>query len=133
MPLARGAISRSIMAFLPRRRLIPLIEGNLAELRSVGLGATVEEVALSLKRVRKAGYAVAYGEVTPGVVGVAAPIFDAASIPIASLCATIAENQVSGDQIDRIGREIRQAAEQVSAKLSRLRSPKSDSESHRMR
>lgn len=133
MPLARGAISRSIMAFLPRRRLIPLIETNLEELRSVGLGDTVEEILQSLKRVKKAGHAVAHGEVTPGVVGVAAPVFDAASIPIASLCLTIPGNQVAGDQIHRIGREIRQATDEISAELSRERSPMSDPESHKMR
>ncbi len=33
MPLGRGAITRSIMASLPRQRLMPLIESNLADLR----------------------------------------------------------------------------------------------------
>ena len=123
MPLARGAISRSIKASLPRRRLVPLIQTNLEELRSVGLGDTVDAVVQSLKRVKKAGHAVAHGEVTPGVVGVAAPVFDAASIPIASLCITIADSRAVSDQIDCIGKEIRQAAEEVSAKLSRQRTP----------
>src|ERR1700751_315070 len=44
MPLGRGAIARSIMAFLPRQQLGSLIERNLDDLRSVGLGATPEEV-----------------------------------------------------------------------------------------
>lgn len=133
MPLARGAISRSIMAFLPRRRLVPLVEANLEELRSVGLGTTVEDVLQSLKRVRRVGHAVAHGEVTLGVVGIAAPVFDAASIPIASLCVTIPGAQVASDLIDRIGRRIRQSADEISAELSRDRSPVVDSESHNVR
>jgi len=42
MPLGRGAIARSIMAFLPRPHLRRLIEFNLKELRSVGRGDAVE-------------------------------------------------------------------------------------------
>jgi DNA-binding IclR family transcriptional regulator len=115
MPIGRGAIARSIMAFLPKRQLVPLIERNLADLRSVGLGATVQDVQSSLKKVRKAGVAVAYGEVTPGAVGIAAPVFDDRRHPIASVCLTIAGNLVTGAQIDEIGTEVRQVALQVSA------------------
>lgn len=113
MPLGRGAIARSIIAFLPRQRLMPLIERNLSDLRSVGLGATSEEVYKSLKKVRKAGFSVAYGEVTPGAVGVAAPIFDAGGHPVASLCLTIAGNLVTGAQIDQIGPQVQKVALQI--------------------
>ncbi len=102
MPLGRGAIARSIIAFLPRQRLMPLIERNLADLQSVGLGATADDVYRSLKKVRRAGFSVAYGEVTPGAVGIAAPIFDAGGHPVASLRLTIADS-VTGAQIDEIG------------------------------
>lgn len=121
MPLARGAISRSIMAFLPRRRLVPLVERSLDELRSIGLGATVDEVLESLRRVRKAGYAVAYGEVTPGVVGLAAPIFDAGESPIGSVCVTIAGQLVNGNRIDEISQQVRSAAAAISGALSQSR------------
>jgi DNA-binding IclR family transcriptional regulator len=110
MPLGRGAIARSIMAFLPRQQLGPLIERNLDDLRSVGLGATPEEVLKNLKKVRKAGFSVAYGEVTPGAVGIAAPVFDQRHQPIASVCVTIDGALVTGAQIDQIAGEVRQAA-----------------------
>jgi DNA-binding IclR family transcriptional regulator len=115
MPLGRGAIARSIMAFLPKRQLVPLIERNLIDLRAVGLGATAQDVQTSLKKVRKAGVAVAYGEVTPGAVGIAAPVFDDRRHPIASVCLTIAGSLVTGAQIDQIGIEVRQVASQISA------------------
>ena len=118
MPLGRGAIARSILAFLPRRRTMPLIELNLGELRSVGLGVDAEEIYQNLKKIRKTGCAVAYGEVTPGVVGIAAPILDAGGSPIASLCATIAGSLVDGATIDAIGRKVRAAAAAVSADLA---------------
>jgi DNA-binding IclR family transcriptional regulator len=119
MPLGRGAIARSIMAFLPKQRLMPLIERNLVELRSVGLGESDEDIYNNIKRVKKIGYAVAYGEVTPGAVGIAAPIFDAGRNPVASLCVTVAGNVVTGAQIDEIGREVQQVGGKIAADLSR--------------
>jgi DNA-binding IclR family transcriptional regulator len=115
MPLGRGAIARSIMAFLPKRQLVPLIERNLNDLRSVGLGDTVEDVQKSLKKIRKVGFAVAYGEVTPGAIGVAAPVFDDRQHPIAAICITIAGNLVTGAEIDRIGAEVLRVASAISA------------------
>lgn len=113
--LGRGAIARSIMAFLPKRQLLPLIERNLDDLRSVGLGDTAEQVQNSLRKVRKAGFSVAYGEVTPGAIGIAAPVFDDRRHPIASVCITIAGNLVTGSQIDQIGSKVLGVAAQISA------------------
>lgn len=118
MPLARGAIARSLMAFLPRRNLYPMIERTIDELRAIGLGNTVDEVYESLKRVRKAGYAVAFGEVTPGVVGIAAPVFDAGRSPVASVCVTIAGHLINGNTIDEISGHVREAATEISEALS---------------
>ena len=115
LPLGRGAIARSILALLPRPRLLPLIERNLADLRAVGLGDTADDVLKSLRKVRKAGFCVAYGEVTPGAVGIAAPVVDDRDYPIASVCVTIAGNLVTGAQIDQIGADVRRVAAEISA------------------
>ena len=72
MPMGRGAIARSIMAFLPKPQQISLIDRYADDLRQVGVGATTEDVLAALKLVRRAGVAVAFGEVTPGAVGIAA-------------------------------------------------------------
>ncbi|WP_159585444.1 IclR family transcriptional regulator [Chelativorans xinjiangense] len=118
MPLGRGAIARSLMAFLPRRQLVPMIERHMEDLRSIGLGNTVEEVHESLRRVKRAGYAVAFGEVTPGVVGIAAPVYDAGRSPVASVCVTIAGHLVNGNDIDEISAHVRQAGREISEALS---------------
>lgn len=118
MPMGRGAIARSIIAFLPRRHILPRIEASIEDLRSVGLGSTVEEIHNSLKKVRRAGFAVAKGEVTPGVVGIAAPVFDAGQSPIASLCVTIADELVDAAAIEEIGVRVREAAASLSQELT---------------
>jgi len=81
----------------------------------VGLGDTADDVLKSLRKVRKAGFCVAYGEVTPGAVGIAAPVVDDRDYPIACVCITIAGNLVTGAQIDQIGAEVRRVASQISA------------------
>lgn len=121
MPLARGAISRSIMAFLPRRQMLAMIEENFDELRSIGLGSSVADIAERMREVRKLGYAVACGEVTPGVVGIAAPVFDTARVPVASLCVTIAGTLAAAYRIDEIGGRVSDLAERISAQLERQR------------
>lgn len=121
MPLARGAISRAILAYLPRHQLQAKILKNLPELSRVGLGATAEEVTDALRRVRRAGCAIARGEVTPGVVGIAAPVFDSGKSPIAALCMTIRESDVDEDRIARIAADIWSEAERLSEVLSELR------------
>jgi len=126
MPMGRGAIARSIIAFLPRRHILPRIEASLEDLRSVGLGTTLEEIHDSLKKARRAGYAVARGEVTPGVVGVAAPVFDAGQSPIASLCVTIAGALVDDKDIETIGVRVRAAAAALSEELSAGRQSSGD-------
>jgi len=83
MPLARGAISRAILAFLPRRDQEALVAEHESE-----FAAPREEVLALLRKVRRDGVAVAWGEVTPGVVGVAAPILAADRAPVAALCLT---------------------------------------------
>ncbi|WP_117194834.1 IclR family transcriptional regulator [Rhizobium terrae] len=118
MPLSRGAIGRSIVAFLPRRNLLPLLKRTLGEWQAAGVGHTVEQVLEVLKSVRKTGYAVAYGEVTPGVIGFAAPIFDAGQSPIASFSLTIGEDLADGPIVEKIGDDVRQAAADISASLA---------------
>lgn len=118
MQLARGAISRAIMAFLPRRQLEAKIARNLDELADIGLGRTVAEVTESMRKVRRAGVAIAHGEVTPGMVGIAAPVLNAGNIPVASLCVTIAEPEADSTRLDAIAADVIAAARSLSGAAS---------------
>lgn len=126
MPMGRGAISRSILPFLPRAQMTAMIHEYLDDLRAVGLGTTPSEIAAVMKQIQRTGYAVAYGEVTPGVVGIAAPVFDAARSPIASLCVTVAGNLITPARIDEIGAQVREGAADISARLGRIRASGQD-------
>lgn len=120
MPIGRGATSHAILAFLPRRRLMPLIESRLAEFKAIGFGEDATEVTKRLREFRRDGVAVARGEVTPGMVGVAAPVFDGA-LPIASLTLTIRDARVDDVLLARLKRDVRGAATELSETLAKRR------------
>lgn len=122
MPLGRGAIGRSVLAFLSRRQQLPVVRPLLSELGAVGFGETETQVLDALKRVRKAGVAIAFGEVTPGVVGIAAPLFDGGESPMGSFGLTISGTLVNGEAIDAIGEDVRKAASDLSHALTQSKS-----------
>lgn len=117
MPLGRGAISRAIVAFLPPKDRRTLVTEYLAEFAGAGVGTTAAEVLSELKSVRRAGVSVAYGEVTPGVVGVAAPVLAAENAPLGALCLTSNSADVKKVQLDAIQSAVLDAAGSISHDL----------------
>lgn len=94
MPLLRGATSRVILAHLSAqqlRRIYGQLSGALSE---GGFGRTLKEVQDSLRAIRKDGYCLSRGEVTPGVIGIAAPVFDGMGSVIGSLTLTVRDDDV---------------------------------------
>jgi DNA-binding IclR family transcriptional regulator len=73
-PLFQGAISKVILAHLPHHRLKAIYPRQHAEIERAGLGSTWSDFRANLGKIKKAGYALTYGEFNPGVYGVAAPI-----------------------------------------------------------
>jgi DNA-binding IclR family transcriptional regulator len=130
MPIGRGATSRSIMAFLPRRQLMPLIEARLADFRAVGFGRDTAEVLKGLADIRRAGIASARAEVTPGVVGIAAPIFDSGAAPVGSLTLTISETRVDASLKARLEADVSGAAAALSEILAHHRADGGDGADH---
>jgi DNA-binding IclR family transcriptional regulator len=121
MPLARGAISRAIMAYLPRRRLEALMDGQ-----------DTDTLTDTLKQVRRDGVAEAHGEVTPGVIGVASPVFDAGTLPVASLSVTIAADVCDAARLEKIRADVRDAAERLSGELGQARQDDGGAEAPRL-
>lgn len=118
LPLARGAISRAVMSALNRRKLAPIVEANKVELAGVGIGATLDEVVAEMRRIRRRGYAVAVDELTPGVTGIAAPVFDGGKAPIGTFCITIADDAAVPETVERIGKRVSEVSAEISAQLA---------------
>ena len=73
-PLFQGAISKVILAHLPHHRLKAIYPRQHLEIENAGLGSTWGEFRANLGKIKRAGFALTYGEFNPGVYGVAAPI-----------------------------------------------------------
>ena len=78
MPLFRGAPSKAIVAFLPRARLERLHRKHHGR----GFARFFEE----MQAIRRAGYAMSFGELDTGKVGIGAPIFRADRSVAGSVC-----------------------------------------------
>jgi len=72
MPLSLGAPSKMILAQLPPRRLTSMIASLEAEATTPAFDS--EAFRRQLAEIRKQGYCITYGEVDPGIVGVATPL-----------------------------------------------------------
>ncbi|MGC1302082.1 MAG: IclR family transcriptional regulator C-terminal domain-containing protein, partial [Caulobacteraceae bacterium] len=80
-----------------------------------GLGANQPEVRATLSRIRRAGWDITEAQVTPGVMGIAAPLLDRGGEILGSLSLTIAAGERSEADLRRLVERVRACAEVVRA------------------
>jgi DNA-binding IclR family transcriptional regulator len=102
MPLYRGATSKIILAHLPARTLKALLAHDAAAIADAGLSAGWEEFRRGLAVIRRAGVSVSRGEIDPGRVGVAAPVFDRDRAVLGSLSLVLPAAHVDDPLIARL-------------------------------
>ena len=66
-------------------------DGQLEAFAEAGLGASLAEVRAALRMIRQAGWDISAGDVTAGVTGIAAPIFDRRRTVLGSLSLTVGQ------------------------------------------
>jgi DNA-binding IclR family transcriptional regulator len=118
-PLLRGAASRVILAHMSAPALMRLYQAQAAEFVAAGLGADLDDVRDVLKQIRKAGCDISVGQVTTGVTGVAAPLFDGRENVIGSLSLTIGETDIPAERLRFISDRVRFCARIVTNTMSR--------------
>jgi DNA-binding IclR family transcriptional regulator len=118
LPLLRGAASRIILANLSAPKLARLYVQQTEEFSASGLGTTLEDVRATLKRIRTDGYDVTTEQVTSGLSGIAAPLFDAQHNVLGSLSVTLQSKALDPDGIKRIAERIVFGARIVSGAIS---------------
>lgn len=125
MPLLRGATAKAILAWLPERRLSRLFAEKRREIRKAGLGRTRAEFLSALKAIRSQGHCITYGEVDPGVVGVAVPVFEEDGAVIGSLSLVFAARRFPRQRLSQVLATLEQGARRVQANLVRITRPRS--------
>jgi len=76
-PLFFGAASKVILAHLPPHQLRAIFARHRAAIEAAGLGGDWEGFRQALRALRDAGHGITESEFMPGVIGIAAPLFNA--------------------------------------------------------
>lgn len=98
-PMLRGAASVVILANLPSYQLAKFYQRYPNDFAEAGFGQTLADVKKRLKVHRQRGWTTSSGELTKGITGFAAPIFDGQRNVLGSLSLSLPEAQVEEEKI----------------------------------
>jgi DNA-binding IclR family transcriptional regulator len=119
LPAQLTASGRAMLAALPVQHVRALFPTPAAfVLRNEGGPQSLSALRQLLVEVRRAGYAVENGEVTPGFASIAAAVLDHAEHPIASVAVTFANARVDPGQRDQLARRVIDTAARISRRFS---------------
>lgn len=119
-PLTRGAASRVILAYLPARAIARLYADDPAGFAAGGLGESLRAVRASLRAIRQRGWDQTTGQVTRGVVGIAAPVFDTRGAVLGSLSLTLGRLRLGAAETERIAARVAFCARIVTGTIARV-------------
>ena len=105
-PLSRGAASRIILAYLPSRTISRLYQREPKSFKEGRLGDSFTAVKANLKAMRQRGWDVTEGQVTRGVTGIAAPIFDERETILGSLSLTVGRARMAAAETAAIAERV---------------------------
>jgi len=118
MPIFRGATSKVILAHLPWRQQKREYDGNAQALSQAGLGADWKSFSSGLRDIRKQGYCISRGEVDPGRMGIAAPLFNPDGKVAHSLSAVVWQDGVDDARAHSLAGLVVDAASRISRALA---------------
>jgi DNA-binding IclR family transcriptional regulator len=122
-PRFRGAMAKAILAFMARSRLARIHKLHATEIRAAGLGEDWIDFWRTLQVIRKRGYAESLGELDPGVVGLAAPVFNGPDV-LGSVGLALSERRVRLLNVERLAAMVVECAARVSRSIEGIAHPK---------
>lgn len=118
-PLLRGAASRIILAHLRPAAVARLYAADPEGFAGSGLGGDLPAVRATLREMRGRGWDSTAGQVTPGVTGVAAAVFDGNGTVLGSLSVSIWRRTVPPAELEAAAERVRFCAGIVNGALAR--------------
>jgi DNA-binding IclR family transcriptional regulator len=116
-PLFAGAASKVILAHLPPHRLRTLFAKHRTTIAAAGLGADWDAFRTTLRLIREAGHCVTVGEFQPGVLGIAAPLFNLQGEVLGSLGIATDAGRVPAAARPALAEQVMEAAREACARL----------------
>lgn len=108
-PLTRGALKKCILAFLPEEEIIYIIDEIEKRYRTAYSHLPHSAILDELREIRERGYAISIGEVTPGTVAIASPVFDLHRKVVAAVGIDGPENRFSPEELPQKIDHVRKA------------------------
>jgi DNA-binding IclR family transcriptional regulator len=122
-PMFRGSTSKAILAHLPPRTIANLWRDHKREIVDAGLGETFDDFKANLRVLRREPTHIGRGEVDPGRLGIAAPIFDANRRIAGSLSLVLLSPRVGERAIARLRTNVFAAAREIERLRGRAAAP----------
>jgi DNA-binding IclR family transcriptional regulator len=116
----RGASSKIIFANLPSRSVRSLFSKFPTEIAEAGYGADWQAVKDNLRRLRKAGVCVTYGEVDANRVGIAAPVFGPDQNVLGSISLVIQRKEATPETVANVSALVEAAGREIHAGVLNL-------------
>ena len=118
LPAFRGAGSKIIVAHFGKNKLKKLYDANIDQAQQAGLGSDWDSVRSALAQLKKQGHAVSQGELDPGFVGVAAPVFASDGEILGSVIAALTRHRLGITDLDRLIAKITGGGQQISERVA---------------
>ena len=108
---------KCILAYWPKEKLNAYLDQATFKALTPNTPMTRKAVLQALEIVRRDGYAIDKAEMTEGNHCAVAPIFDRTGMPVGPLCLSGLTSQLPEKDFAQRGRQVREAADRISAKL----------------
>jgi DNA-binding IclR family transcriptional regulator len=116
--LFTGAASKVILAHLPAHQLRSLFARHRTTIAAAGLGADWEAFRQALRKIREAGHCITASEFIPGIVGIAAPLFNASGGVLGSLGLAAAVHDMDATDRPALVAMVMQAAAEACERIA---------------
>lgn len=117
-PLFQGAASKVILAYLPPHQLRTLHAKHRKAIAAAGLGGDWDSLRATLRTIRQHGYCITSGEFNPGIVGIAAPLFNRNEQVLGSLGIAMASRAVKQDAHGPLAAAVAAAAAEATRRIA---------------
>lgn len=118
MPLFRGAMSKCLLAALPRPQLRKLYTQNMDEAHREKFSESWETLLAETRQIRQDGFAVSQGELDAENVGIAVPLTSASHKIVAAMGFIMSKQRFSMIEVERTVAMLKACTSDIQAKMT---------------
>lgn len=115
-PLHASGIGKALMAHMPDAKRAELAREPLEQFTPKAL-STHKDLLADLKRIRARGYALDHEEKVPGMISIAAPVFNIFDEAVASISISGPVARLEGERVARAAQRVMEAAAELSTAI----------------